>query len=129
MTMKHKVFVYGTLKAGYCNHYLLQGKIAQPAIALQIQLHAGPDYPFAIRGQGNAHGEVYEIDEITLQALDQLEQEHDDYYRELTPVILDTQQEIMAWIYLNYKAFRYPCLPNGVWCHSSKSQFEIVATM
>lgn len=113
--MKHKVFVYGTLKFGYCNHYLLQGKIPQSAIAPHIQLHAGPDYPFAIRGQGNAHGEVYEIDEITLQALDRLEQDHDDYYRELTPVILENQQEMMAWIYLNNNAFHYPCLLDGVW--------------
>lgn len=113
--MKHKVFVYGTLKKGYCNHYLLLGQTPQKATAPNIQLHTGNDYPFAIRGQGTVHGEVYEIDDEILRALDQLEQDHDDYYRELTPVLLETQQEIMAWIYLCDQAILYPRLENGIW--------------
>lgn len=113
--MKHKVFVYGTLKKGYCNHYLLLGKTPQKATAPNIQLHTGTDYPFAIRGQGTVHGEVYEIDDEILRALDQLEQDHDDYYRELTLVLLETQQEMMAWIYLSDQAVLYPRLENGVW--------------
>ncbi len=113
--MKHKVFVYGTLKKGCCNHYPLLGKTPQQAVARNIRLHTGPDYPFAIRGQGSVHGEVYEVDDEILRALDQLEQDHDDYYRELTPVLLEDQQEIMAWIYLSDQAVLYPHLEAGIW--------------
>lgn len=113
--MKHKVFVYGTLKKGCCNHYPLLGKTPQQAVARNIRLHTGPDYPFAIRGQGSVHGEVYEVDDEILRALDQLEQDHDDYYRELTPVLLEDQQEIMAWIYLSDQAVLYPHLETGIW--------------
>lgn len=113
--MKHKVFVYGTLKKGCCNHYPLLGKTPQQAVARNIRLHTGPDYPFAIRGQGSVHGEVYEVDDEILRALDQLEQDHDDYYRELTSVLLEDQQEIMAWIYLSDQAVLYPHLETGIW--------------
>lgn len=113
--MKHKVFVYGTLKKGYCNHYILLGKTPQSATAYNIQLHTGVEYPFAIRGQGTVHGEVYEVDDEILRALDQLEQDHDDYYRELTPVLLENRQETQAWIYLSDKAVLYPRIEDGIW--------------
>jgi hypothetical protein len=45
----HKVFVYGTLKQGGYNHYLLEGAKKYSAIAPKINLHAGPftRLPFA----------------------------------------------------------------------------------
>lgn len=115
-----KVFVYGTLKQGHCYHYLLQAFEAIPAIAPHIDLHNGPDYPFAIRGLGQVYGEVYFINHSVLQQLDELEDHPDDYCRELTPVILPQGQMIQAWIYLNPKAKLYPPIETGCWVPNLK---------
>ena len=56
--MKNKVFVYGTLKKGYGNHHRLRDAKGYPAVAPKIDLHAGPFFPFAVRGKGQAIGEV-----------------------------------------------------------------------
>ena len=111
----HKVFVYGTLKQGGDNHSLLRGTKKYPAIAPKINLHAGPFYPFAIRGQGQAIGELYEVNEATLRKLDELEGHPHDYQREITRVILENKQTVMAWIYLNKKAYHYPRIVDGIW--------------
>lgn len=117
VNIMHKVFVYGTLKQGNYNHYLLRGakKYTDTAIAPKINLHAGPFYPFAIRGQGQTIGELYEVNAATLRKLDELEDHPNDYHREITRIILANNQIVMAWIYLNKKAYYYPRIPNGIW--------------
>jgi gamma-glutamylaminecyclotransferase len=111
----HKVFVYGTLKSGYCNHDLLQGAKGYPAVAPQIDLYAGPSYPFAMRGQGQAVGEVYEVNNLLLKKIDRLEGHPQYYHRELTSVILEDGKTIQAWIYLNNDAYPYPRVADGNW--------------
>ena len=110
----HQVFVYGTLKRGCYNHSWLQSAKGYPAIAKQIELYAGPHYPFAMRGRGQARGEVYEVNEAILKKLDDLEGHPHYYHRELTSVIVDSKA-IEAWIYLNDKAYSYPRIANGDW--------------
>jgi gamma-glutamylaminecyclotransferase len=112
----HKVFVYGTLKQGGYNHFFVRGAKKYSAIAPKINLHAGPFYPFAIRGQGWAIGELYEVNEATLRKLDELEDHPNDYHREITRVIIENRQIVMAWIYLNRKACHYPRIVDGIWC-------------
>ncbi len=102
------IFVYGTLKKGQSYHYLLRGCQGYRAIAPRIVLHAGPHYPFAIRGLGQAIGEIYNIHDALLQKLDELEDHPNDYHREITPVILANGNMIRAWIYLHKQACRYP---------------------
>lgn len=112
----HKLFVYGTLKTGQANHSLLIGRKGTQAIAPHIELHAGPDDPFAVRGSGSSKGEVYDINAEILQKIDELEGHPDDYHRSLTQVILANGQITQAWIYLNEnKAFLYPLVPEGDW--------------
>ena len=112
----YKLFVYGTLKFGQVHHVLLAGREGIQAIAPHIQLHAGPDYPFAAKGIGSSKGEVYHIDFETLQKIDELEGHPDDYQRVLIPVILADGHITEAWIYLNEsKAFLYPLIPEGDW--------------
>jgi gamma-glutamylaminecyclotransferase len=113
--MLHNVFVYGTLKSGQSNHPLLQGHSGQVAIAPNINLHAGPHYPFAVRGEGQTIGEMYEVNKTTLRKLDRLEGHPHDYKRELIPILLAEGQQIEAWIYLNQKAYRYPRILDGKW--------------
>jgi len=112
----HNVFVYGTLKSGYGNHALLQRSVkGYSAVAPGINLYKGDYFPFAMRGQGQAIGEVYEIDNALLKKLDDLEGHPMFYHRELTPVILDNGQTIKAWIYLYDKAHHYPIIADGNW--------------
>ncbi|BAP55003.1 hypothetical protein THII_0706 [Thioploca ingrica] len=116
-----KIFVYGTLKKGQINHHLLCGprgssRIAPlPATAPGIVLHAGPHYPLAIRGQGQAIGEVYTITESVLKKLDVLENHPNDYHREITPVIMAQGHRLLVWIYLHNQAYYYPKITTGLW--------------
>jgi gamma-glutamylcyclotransferase (GGCT)/AIG2-like uncharacterized protein YtfP len=78
-----RVFVYGTLLAGEANHGLLArarfvGEAKTPA---GYALHDLGAYPAMIAGGGDAiAGEIYEVDEATLAALDELE-DHPTYYQ------------------------------------------------
>lgn len=79
--MKHKVFVYGTLKEGYNNwKNYLQGKATKITTAKTIEpfwlVNCG--YPYMIRRHhvGNPRpvlGEIWEVDDAVLEALDGLE--------------------------------------------------------
>lgn len=108
-----KVFVYGTLKKGFRNHYLMGGFQGKPAFAPGINLFIGKSpFPFAKRGERTAIGELYEIDEVTLENLDRLEGHPYFYQRELTKIVgedIDT----MAWIYLYPNADKYKPISNG----------------
>lgn len=71
-----KVFVYGTLKEGYRNHYLLSELKGLKNIFVKGTLYSieGVDYPaFIDEGDFDIQGEVYEVDRDTLSKLDELE--------------------------------------------------------
>ncbi len=113
--MRHKVFVYGTLKQGQCNHGYLKGLEKNTGSVRGYHLHAGPGYPHAVRGQGMIHGEVYQINERVLHALDHLEDVPRTYRRELTTVYLSDGSRATAWIYLSHRAYDFPRIPGGNW--------------
>ncbi|MGN6105207.1 MAG: gamma-glutamylcyclotransferase [Kofleriaceae bacterium] len=78
-----RVFVYGTLLAGERNHRLLTsarfigGAVTMP----RFELRNLGSYPALVRGGGRTiAGEVYEVDAVTLKALDALER-HPTFYR------------------------------------------------
>ena len=89
----HRVFVYGTLKRGHGNHALLEtSRFLGEAATLKtywmittgvfpIVLDAVPEgfaAPLAIAG------EIYHVDDATLQELDRLEREGRSYDRKVT---------------------------------------------
>jgi gamma-glutamylaminecyclotransferase len=90
------VFVYGTLKRGFANHDVLSrarplGRArTREAYPLAV---AGPQFlPILLRRPGEGRrvfGEIYEIDGLTLEALDELEgvDHADGYRRETIPVV------------------------------------------
>ncbi len=101
--LPQRVFVYGTLLQGECNHHLLAGAIylgphrTPPGFTLILLDH----YPGLIRGGPHTVvGEVYLINGLILRRLDRLE----GY-----PVEYDRQQFATpygkAWVYL----YRGPC--------------------
>lgn len=69
-----RVFVFGTLKKGYGNHWRLQHLVGVDAVTkdrYQMQAHG---IPFVLHGDvAQVRGEVYECDAEILQQLDQLE--------------------------------------------------------
>jgi gamma-glutamylaminecyclotransferase len=97
-----KVFVYGTLKAGYGNHQLLADSISigdASTVARWAMIDSG--FPVVLPGDdGQVVGEVYDIDKITLQRLDRLESNGHMYQREVVDVALANGEVIQAWMYV-----------------------------
>ncbi|MCE7791992.1 gamma-glutamylcyclotransferase [Salipaludibacillus sp. CUR1] len=75
-TSKSFVFVYGTLRQGESNHYLLKNsrRVYQQARIRGSLYDTGKGYPaFVLEGHDYVYGEIYEITKETLAALDVLE--------------------------------------------------------
>ena len=86
--MTHRVFVYGTLKSGFWNHYLLKGCGHAATVPTYKMIENG--FPVIMpdpEGKPLA-GEIYTVDDETLARLDQLEREGSSYDRKLINVIL-----------------------------------------
>src|SRR6201988_497777 len=90
-SMTHRVFVYGTLKSGFGNHYLLQG-CAFIGHAATVPTYKMIENGFPVimpdsDGKPLA-GEIYTVDDETLARLDQLKREGSSYDRKLIDVTL-----------------------------------------
>lgn len=104
--MKNTVFVYGTLRKKLKWHHLLKtGLFIGNAITKEKYTLYADNIPYLIETESSVQiiGEVYEIDDITLNVLDRLEGHPDWYYRKEVQVVLDGKQ-ITAWIYFFPKA-------------------------
>lgn len=81
----YNIFVYGTLKKGGSNHYFLSSsKFIRNQTLKDHSIFApsGYGFPLLLRDKGGkVHGELYEIDDITLTSLDMLENEGYLYHR------------------------------------------------
>src|SRR5262245_33331948 len=97
--VKIRVFVYGTLLAGEPNHAVLGGarllQSAKTAPRFRL-LDLGP-YPALLEGgQTAVHGEVYEVDRVTLNEIDEFEG-HPDLFRR-TLIELDDGTRAHAYL-------------------------------
>ena len=117
MYRKHSVFVYGTLKRGFPNHFFLERAtfLGAGRTSAKYALYEG-EYPFVIKDEAVSRiaGEVYEVDDVTLARLDQLEQHPDFYRREQAEVMLTSGFLVTAWVYF----FPRPegvLVPSGDW--------------
>lgn len=99
---KHLVFVYGTLRKGFGNHYLLEDSelVGQGHTARSFALYADV-IPYAFKDEEICpiKGEVYRVDEESLRDLDALEGHPRWYKREKTEVILEGDGRREAWMY------------------------------
>src|SRR5262249_32720315 len=81
-SMPIRIFVYGTLLSGEANHGLLSSArlIASIRTPPEYWLYDLGPYPaLVMNGEEAVTGEIYEIDEGTLEELDRFE-EHPDLY-------------------------------------------------
>mgnify|MGYP000435628716 CR=1 FL=1 len=67
------LFVYGTLLSGLERSYVLDGSIFISEATAIAKLYNLGDYPGIKNGDGIVHGELYDVDDITLEELDQIE--------------------------------------------------------
>ena len=104
MSSKHFVFVYGTLMSGLRNHSLLdkQQCLSKEAYtkdpAELLLLYDRPYMRYSSSGYP-LKGELYEINDETLEKLDQLE-DHPNWYKRELKKILVLEEEIEAFIYV-----------------------------
>lgn len=99
--MKEKVFVYGTLRKGLSwNHLLSTSKFLGEAKTKNKYALYAETIPYVIEDKevSQIAGEVYEVDNETLQKLDQLEG-HPNWYRRKEIEIMLNNSLILAWIY------------------------------
>ena len=100
--MKHKVFVYGSLRKGLGNHGHLAGSHFLGDAALKNHdMHDYGYFPAIVQGSGTVQGEVYEVGDRTLHRLDLLEG-HPKFYVRVRAWV--TGQEIgdgeLVWVYI-----------------------------
>ncbi len=97
------VFIYGTFKKGFYNHYLIEdsdfigtGRTLEPfALYLDRVPYVTKEIPLI-----QVRGEVYAVDYATLIDLDLLNGHPDLYCRERVDIILDAEATVVkAWLY------------------------------
>lgn len=111
--MKHKLFVYGTLKKGHYFHrdylegysdFLGKHKTSDDYIIYIDGI------PFMVEeiGSGPVIGELYEIDEVTLYQIDTLEGHPQFYTRTIIDIEnLETGEKTTAWAYVHPNIFKH----------------------
>lgn len=96
---RYKLFVYGTLKRGFCNHhYLHNAKFLGKATTKSPFPLIAPKrwYPYLLDEEGKGYkveGELYEVDEKTLADIDRLE-EYPLYYTRRYIAVEDQKGQI-----------------------------------
>lgn len=103
MSDKIRLFVYGTLKRGCNNHWLLQELDADFIGRAWVN-----DYtilikalPYMVPKQGCiTHGEIYEIDKNKLQVIDEFEGHPNLYQRKKVTAHLQNNKLIKAYAYI-----------------------------
>lgn len=100
----HLVFVYGTLKPGYSNNYLLKdAEHVDKGTTVEKYALYKQGIPYVTKNESivQIQGDVYLVDDSTLSRLDQLEGHPSWYCREQVEVTLATGQIVSAWIYFH----------------------------
>jgi len=108
--MKYNVFVYGTLKRGFCNNVLLNDAtfLGEAETINRMTMLSLGGFPMLVDSYGVSiiHGEVYEVDDDTLQELDNLEGHPNFYMRKTTNVSINGGKAVKAITYLKGKHYR-----------------------
>lgn len=105
MLKMEKLFVYGTLKKGFGNHhYLADARFLCTARTVEKYAMYVNGIPFVVRTPKVSQiiGELYEIDDETMDRIDRLEGHPKFYCREKTTIETEDGQKTEAWIYITW---------------------------
>jgi gamma-glutamylaminecyclotransferase len=114
-----RIFVYGTLLRGERYHDVLGGAalVSVGRTAPGFQLVDLGEYPALVRGgEGSVVGEVYDVDDATLAALDQLE-DHPRLYQRTSLVLAvgGVGGAVEAYLLSAERAAGLPTIESGSW--------------
>jgi gamma-glutamylaminecyclotransferase len=102
MERKHLVFVYGTLRDGHSNHHLLKEAhyygIGSTEAGYAMYLISGYPYVTGSEARYPIVGELYAVDDDTLNTLDRLEG-HPRYYERRETTVIVCEDRYVAWMY------------------------------
>lgn len=96
------LFVYGTLKRGFGNHwYLEKAKFLGNAETVEKYALYEVGIPYVVKEEkiSTIKGEVYEVGRAELTAIDKLEGHPKYYRREKVRVRVENGDEVEAWFY------------------------------
>ena len=115
--MYNYVFVYGTLKRGYGNSYLLDDSdfVQEAMTSPEYTMRSLGGFPgVQLNGNTPIHGEVWRVNKKTMDRLDQLE----GYPRFYDRKQIDLRGcNYMPWMYFlpEQEYLTYPVIEDGVW--------------
>lgn len=115
--MTNRVFVYGTLRRGEHNHRLLESArfVGEGHTPPSFTLRDLGAYPALVDGGSTrVVGEIYEVEGVTLSALDRLEDHPRLYRRE--QIALDDGERVEAYLLPADRAWgRFQNIESGDW--------------
>jgi gamma-glutamylcyclotransferase (GGCT)/AIG2-like uncharacterized protein YtfP len=115
---RHRVFVYGTLMRGERNHSVLRlcrflGETATAAGFRLYDLGAYPAMTKSETGSGTVIGELFEVDDVTLESLDRLEEHPEVYWR--TVIQLVDRRRVASYLMPSERLRGCSVIPSGDW--------------
>lgn len=103
MEALQRVFVYGTLRRAHGNHQLLENAdyLGTGSTLGKYSMYIAGGYPYVVSTEARYPivGELYGVDDQTLEKLDKMEGHPHYYTRKETMVIVDGK-EYSAWMYV-----------------------------
>lgn len=116
---KHLVFVYGTLKKGFPNHYYLKDQEYLGEATIRGTMISLRHFPGVINvGNDQITGELYQIDNETLARLDRLEG-YPHFYERVPIELSDETTNTFVWCYTLPESYlqegNHQRIPDGIW--------------
>lgn len=109
MEAQRMIFVYGTLRRYHGNHQLLENARYYGVGATQnnYSMYVAGGYPYVVSTEARYPivGELYGVDDKTLEKLDKMEG-HPHYFTRSEIVVIVDEKEYTAWMYVR--------VPHGV---------------
>lgn len=124
---KHRVFVYGTLKRGFPNHFFIESQtFLGRAETVETYALYEDVYPIVCKRErvSRIRGEVYEVGDAILKRIDILEDHPVHYCREQVEVDLESGERITAWLYF-FPEPRGRLYPEGDWLPVALEEEEV----
>ena len=114
-----KLFVYGTLKSGHPNHWLMSCCTHEADAAVHGTLYSLRRYPaatFLTSDPRLVHGEIYDVPGYEVEALDEgAGTSHGAFRRVQVKVAEGSMAGQTVWAYEGARVFAITVLPDGVW--------------